>query len=90
MYRPKSPIASTKKITFSPSPVTKRKPQPTKTTPLNQPSPKQKPNPIACENKPNRKISINNGKRIPMKNIEVDTNELIESLKTNDCGVGTN
>ena len=69
MYRPKSPIANTKKITFSPSPVSKRKAPTIKTNPLNQPSPKHKPNTVACENKPNRKTSINNGKRPPMKNI---------------------
>ena len=46
MYRPKSPAANTKKITFSPSPLAKKKAQPIKQSLLNQPSPKQKSQPI--------------------------------------------
>ena len=69
MYRPKSPVATPKKIIFSPSPVAKRKALPMRGTPVNQPSPKQRPNPVNCENKPLRKMPMPTSKRPPVKNI---------------------
>lgn len=83
MYKPRSPIASSKSINFSPSPANRRKGQIAKGMP--QPSPKQRASNQASENRPEKKPMGGQGKPARMKNLEVDTNELIESLRINEC-----
>ena len=70
-------MAASKSINLSPSPANRRKANTAKVSVAINPSPKQKVVPASSDLKKTTTMP----RKAPVKNIEVDTNELIESLK---------